>query len=364
MEIYFLRHGIAEDFAGSDYNRALTARGRRRVQAAAAVMQRLGLQPARIYSSPRLRARQTADIVAATLGLPVTLVEAVDFGFDLADVERLIHDLPPQAEVLFVGHNPSMSILVEELTGAEMSMKKGGLARIDIAGHSIRTGQLVWLVAPRVFCTLQEELAVDTPPQKLARANRPLQRHIAHRWSPVGFDSTRLIAADDLQRILDAGRWAASSYNLQPWRFVVAPRQDSSAFDSMLSILVPGNQTWAQQASVLMIAVAQQLPQAGRPNRHATYDLGQAVAQMSLQALDMGIYTHQMGGFFPDKAREVYRIPADFLPFTAIAMGYRAQNINELDEQQRQRDESQRVRQPLSSMVFGSNWGEAANWLE
>ena len=71
-----------------------------------------------------------------------------------------------------------------------------------------------------------------------------------------------------------------------------------------------------------MIAVTQTYPNPTSPNRHAVHDLGLAISQMVLQALDHGVYTHQMGGFFPEKAREVYQIPEGFEPYTAIAMGY------------------------------------------
>ena len=92
MRLYFLRHGIAEELATSDFDRELTKRGRRRVAASAEVMAQLGMAPRRIFSSPRLRARQTAEIVAEALDKPVRLSEAINFGFDLADVRRLTKD--------------------------------------------------------------------------------------------------------------------------------------------------------------------------------------------------------------------------------------------------------------------------------
>ncbi len=86
MRLYFLRHGIAEDLSSSDFARELTKRGRKRLANAAAVIKRLGIQPAAIFSSPRLRSLQTARIVAAELEVDVTVSEAVNFGFDLSDV--------------------------------------------------------------------------------------------------------------------------------------------------------------------------------------------------------------------------------------------------------------------------------------
>ncbi len=371
MRLYIVRHGIAEEFAESDFARELTARGRRRVALSAKVMRRLNLKPARIFSSPRLRARQTAEIISERLGIPVSLADEVNFGFDLSDIHKLTRNLRPDDEAMFVGHNPDMSLLVHELTGVDVSMKKGGLARIDLLGRRARHGELVWLIAPKVFDVLSQAnqpgafaAAMSlTPPQKLPRTDHQLHDLIRHRWSPIGFDRQRGIERAALMSILEAGRWAASSYNLQPWRFIVAPREDATEFQKALSVLAEGNQTWARHAAVLMIAV---ISNYGRPdviNRHASHDLGQAIAQMVLQALDMGIYTHQMGGFFPEKARELYQIPAEFEAFTAIAMGYRASGLDHLSDAHRQREAGGRARHAMSEIVFSGAWGRAAKFL-
>ncbi len=365
MRLYFLRHGLAEDFAGSDYSRALTDRGQRRVAISAEVMQRLKIQPARIFSSPRLRARQTAEIVAATLKRPLDLAEAVDFGFDLSDIRALTKDLPGDAEVMFVGHNPDMSLLVHKLTGVNVSMKKGGLARVDLLSKRARQGELVWLIAPKVFDALQAtDATASTPDQKLPASAQPLHSLIRKRWSPIGFDRERGIKRAALLSILEAGRWAASSYNMQPWRFIVAPRENAGEFQKILSALREGNQAWAQHAAVLMLAVTDKYGRDGRENRHAAHDLGLAIAQMVLQALDHDIYAHQMGGFFPDKARQIYQIPPQFEPYTAIAFGYRAPDLAHLNEGQRQREAAGRQRQALSEIVFNGSWAQAADFLD
>ena len=371
MRLYLVRHGIAEDYAESDFARELTPRGRRRVEASARVMRRLKLKPARIYSSPRLRARQTAEIIGDALGLPVQLAEQVNFGFDRGDITSLTRDLAVDDEVMFVGHNPDMSLLAHELTGVDVGMKKGGLARIDLLGKRARSGELVWLIAPKVFDALDSakpEEAIQaqswqTPPQKLPATDARLHDLIKHRWSPVGFDSSRLIEPAKLLSILEAGRWSASSYNLQPWRFIVAPRENEAEFKRVLSVLAAGNQSWARNAAVLMIGCAGKYGRPGEENRHARHDLGQAIAQMVLQALDLGIYTHQMGGFYPDKARALYGVPQDFDPFTAIAMGYRAPDPAQLSEQLQMREAGQRVRHSLDEIIFSGAWAEPADFL-
>jgi len=157
MRLYFLRHAEAEQFAASDFERRLTARGIRRTKTAAQVLLKLGIKPAHIYSSPRVRALQTAEIVAGALDLPVEVDDGLDFDFDLEVVEELIDDLAPDAEVMFVGHEPGMSEIVGGLTGADVAMKKGGLARVDI-DHTAEPlkGRMIWLIAPKVFDQLGE----------------------------------------------------------------------------------------------------------------------------------------------------------------------------------------------------------------
>ena len=367
MRLYFLRHGIAEDLTSSDFARELTPRGRRRVKKSAAVMQALGLQPNRIYSSPRLRSRQTAELVAQALGMDVDLAESVNFGFDLADARRLCANCEPDAEIMFVGHNPDMSWVVNELTGVNVAMKKGGLARVDAPIAEADAGELVWLIAPKVFDALAENGQSKIPPaptQKLPTTQAALHELIRQRWSPVGFDRERPIKRSALMSILEAARWAASSSNLQPWRFIVARRQDKGEFAKLLSVLREGNIAWAQHATVLMVACSRKFRKEDIPNRHAGHDLGLAVGQMVLQALSQGIYVHQMGGFFPDKAREVYAIPDDFEPYTCLAFGYRGTELGHLAEAQQARDAAARERQPLAEMVFSGGWAQVADFLD
>jgi phosphohistidine phosphatase len=157
MRLYFLRHAEAEQLAASDFERRLTGRGIRRTQTAAQVLLKLGIKPAHIYSSPRVRALQTAEIVAGVLDLPVEVNDGLDFRFDLEVVEELIDDLAPDAEVMFVGHEPGMSEVVGDLTGADVTMKKGGLARVDVDFVTEPfSGQLIWLIAPKIFDQLGE----------------------------------------------------------------------------------------------------------------------------------------------------------------------------------------------------------------
>ncbi len=150
MHLYFIRHAEAVDIASSDFERELTERGVRRTRLVGRMLSGLSLEPARIFSSPRIRARQTADIIAAALGKTVEVQESLDFDFDVEAVSRLIEPLAPEAEVIFVGHNPSMSAVVARISGASVGMKKGAVARVDIY-DDIRRGELAWMITPRLL---------------------------------------------------------------------------------------------------------------------------------------------------------------------------------------------------------------------
>ena len=373
MRIYFVRHGIAEDLSSSDFARELTRRGRKRVAKAAKVIKRLGIRPTVIFTSPRLRSLQTAELIAKELEREVTVSEAVSFGFDLSDVQHLTRGMHFDDEVMFVGHNPDMSVLVNEMTGSDVAMKKGGLARVDVFDLDAGHGELIWLIAPKVFDALSQQSArvvtgnensAGVLPDKLAESHSPLQALIKRRWSPVSFDPWRPIEKSKLITILEAARWAASSFNIQPWRFIVAARDDEQEFEKIFSVLKEGDQSWAQHAGALMIAVSQTHRETGEANSHAYHDLGLAIGQMVLQALDHDIYAHQMGEFFPDKARELYQIPDNYVPKTAIALGYRATDLSHLSDAHRERDASQRQRNTLGAMIFNGKWAQPANFLD
>ncbi len=153
MKLYFVRHGMAEAGNGiDDFERALTKEGVEQMQTSAKVMAKLKIKPAHIYTSPRVRARQTADIMAEALGVQVEVREEVGYEFNVQAVESLIDGLSDGDDVMFVGHEPSFSETVSELIGGgTVIMKKGGLARIDVFSREPLRGALVWMIAPRVF---------------------------------------------------------------------------------------------------------------------------------------------------------------------------------------------------------------------
>lgn len=154
MKLYLVRHGKAQTADGrvEDALRELTPDGKKRLETEARALARMAIRPVRIYSSPRVRARQTAEIIASALNMAVEIREEVNFDFDTSAVAALIEGLPPDAEVMFIGHEPSMSDVIRALTGANVVMKVGSLARVDVEDpHADLRGYLVWLLAPRVF---------------------------------------------------------------------------------------------------------------------------------------------------------------------------------------------------------------------
>jgi len=187
--------------------------------------------------------------------------------------------------------------------------------------------------------------------EKSAENAHPIEELLRRRWSPRAF-AERPVEPEKLLSMFEAARWSASSFNEQPWSFIVATRDDEAEFARMLSCLVESNQTWAARASVLIVSVARlNFAQSGKPNSHAIHDVGLATAQMINQAMAMGLFAHPMAGFYPDKVRELYGVPEGHDPVSVIAAGY-AGDPAALTESQRQRELAPRVRKPQEQFVF------------
>jgi nitroreductase len=199
---------------------------------------------------------------------------------------------------------------------------------------------------------------MDTP--RAAIPDHPIHELLLRRWSPYAF-SDRPVSEDDLRSLFEAVRWSASSYNEQPWRYIVATRSDAAEFERLLSCLVEGNQVWAKVAPVLALGCTSlNFALNGKPNAAAVHDLGLASASLTLEATARGLHVHQMIGILPDRARELYQIPEDVQPLTGLAIGY-VGDPNALDERLRERDLAPRSRKPLAEFVFGGRWGTASN---
>lgn len=199
--------------------------------------------------------------------------------------------------------------------------------------------------------------AFDGPAEKLADTLSGVHHLIRARWSPRAF-SNRDVSDEDLKTIFEAARWAASSYNEQPWRFLVARKSDGAAFDKILQVLIPFNQVWAKNAPVLFImATKRTFSHNGTPNLYAAHDAGQALAHVFLQATALGLHAHGMAGFDRDRARTELGIPDDYDLGAAVALGYLG-SPDQLPEQHREMELAKRTRKPLNEIVFGPEFGK------
>jgi nitroreductase len=195
--------------------------------------------------------------------------------------------------------------------------------------------------------------------EKPAINEYPIYELIKRRWSPRTF-ARKPIAYQTLCSLLEAARWAASSFNDQPWRYLVATQKQSDEFARMLACLNDRNQKWAKNASVLMLSVAAKIStRTGQPNRYALHDVGAASAQLTLEATSRGIAVHQMGGIDSEKIRETYTIPEDFEPVAALALGYPGE-LKDLPEEFRDVEIAPRQRRPVAEFAFAKTWGSPA----
>lgn len=197
---------------------------------------------------------------------------------------------------------------------------------------------------------------------KHATPDHPILETIAARWSPYAFDAARSIETAHLLSCLEAARWAASSYNEQPWSFILARREDTAAFQEMLGCLLEANQAWAKDASVLMLTVVcRTFKLNGKPNRVAEHDIGLASGNLVIQATALGIDVHQMAGINASHARQAYGIPDGYDPYTAIALGYAAAPESLGDAKLRERETAPRTRKKLAEIVFAGAWQQPAS---
>jgi len=200
----------------------------------------------------------------------------------------------------------------------------------------------------------------DTPTQHL-ELEHPVLDVIRSRWSPAIY-SPQQVEPEKLLSILEAARWAPSSYNAQPWSFLVARKEDPQEFARMLSCLADANVVWAQHVPVLMISVAKmQFDHNHAPNRHAFHDTGIATAFLMLQAAELGILAHGMAGFDPVKTRELYGIPESHEAVAAIGVGYPGDPLGAPEELQKRNQ--RRPRRTLDQFVFGGRWGQPLSIL-
>ncbi len=196
--------------------------------------------------------------------------------------------------------------------------------------------------------------------EKPAETSCPIHDPIQRRWSPRAF-TDRPVEEEHLMQLFEAARWASSCFNEQPWQFIVATKATPKEYERMLSCLVEGNQEWAKLAPVLILTVAKStFDHNGKANPHAWHDMGLAIGNLVIQATTLGLSLHQMAGILPDRIREVYGVPPEFDPVTALALGY-AGEASLLPGEFGQREQASRTRRSLAEIVFGGQWGLPAS---
>lgn len=182
---------------------------------------------------------------------------------------------------------------------------------------------------------------------------------ILGRWSPRAF-ADKAISPDDVKKLFEAAQWAASSFNEQPWRFLVGHRGDET-YTKIFDSLGEFNQGWAKSAPLLILSAGKKtFTQNGSHNHYSLHDTGAATAYLALQASALGMHTHSMGGFSQDKARESFAIPDDFIIGAVTAVGYFG-DPDTLPEPLRKQETSPRQRKPLHELVFTA-WEEPAKF--
>lgn len=192
---------------------------------------------------------------------------------------------------------------------------------------------------------------------KRATTDTAVEPLLLRRWSPRAF-SEQAVSEADLRTLFTAATWAASSYNEQPWRFVVGRRGDDT-HGRILGSLMEMNQKWAKSAPVLFASFAKHtFTHNGQPNAVAPHDTGAAAANLAIQATALGLYVHGMAGYDAPALRAALEVPADFDPAACWALGYRG-DPDALPEHFAQMERAPRQRKGIDEVVF-ARWGQSA----
>lgn len=169
------------------------------------------------------------------------------------------------------------------------------------------------------------------------------------RHSGRSYDPARKVLSEDLKTILEAARWAPSCYGDEPWRFIVCEKKD--AYEKVFNTLAPANQKWAGNAPILIISIAcSTFSHTQKHNRWAAYDTGAAAMSLALQAADLGLMAHQMGGFDLPALAKAFELSEDCIPMAVIALGYEVKDAPDKN--------APRHRKSLEENFFEGSWGK------
>jgi len=190
--------------------------------------------------------------------------------------------------------------------------------------------------------------------KKKANSSVDLHPIISERWSPRSFDGNAEISVPDLTALIEAARWAPSSNNSQPWRFVIARRGDQH-FAQLVDTMAGFNKMWAPKASALIFVLANTVNKDGTPRIAALYDAGLAASLLTVEAHHRGLAVHQIGGFDHDQAKAAFNLAEELTPIVILAVGKQAPAEALDDATLLEREVADRVRVPLEELVVGGS---------
>ena len=194
--------------------------------------------------------------------------------------------------------------------------------------------------------------------KKPAITEQPIHSILADRWSSRAYDPSQFISQESLLSLMEAARWSPSCMGEQPWQFIVFQKKDATAWTQALNCLSIGNQNWAMDASILVLACAHKnFSNNEKSNRWSQYDTGAACENICLQATSMGLVANQMGGFDVEKTRQLFQIPSQYDLMSFIAIGYPLA-IDKMSAEALIKEKEARKRKPLREIFYTNQWGE------
>lgn len=197
---------------------------------------------------------------------------------------------------------------------------------------------------------------------KEAKTTYSIHQNLKKRWSPRAF-ADKPIEREKLQGLFEAARWSPSAFNEQPWQFMVGQNNDET-YNKIYECLVEFNQMWTKFAPVLLISIGKKfMDHNGKDNTVFRYDVGQSVAHFSFQAMAENLYVHQMSGFDPKKAAELFNIPEGYEALTAFAVGYLG-DPSILDPQMQKSELADRERKTMNDFVFENTFGQPSDLIK
>jgi nitroreductase len=194
--------------------------------------------------------------------------------------------------------------------------------------------------------------------KKPAITEQPIHSIISDRWSSRAYDPDQLVSQESFLSLMEAARWSPSCMGDQPWQFITFHKKDATSWTQALNCLSVGNQNWAMDASILILACARQsFSNNEKPNRWNQYDTGAACENICLQATSLGLVAHQMGGFDVEKSRQLFQIPGQYDLMSFIAIGYPLA-VEKISAEALVKEKEARKRKPLREIFYTNQWGE------